>query len=434
MTELRPGDVLVTWESSRTGRRMPDFLGLRALCESKGVLWCVGGRVFDLSRPEDRHSLTAMANDAELETARLSKRIKRAARAAVKEGIPHQIPPWGYRKARTDDDRPTLEFDPVTSQFVREAVDRLLRGERPYSVATDFNERGIMRPTSGKPWKSTMLMRQLTLEAYTGYRQGIQGNWPVLITPDERARLQALTTEGAPIQARGTRPTHLLSGIATCSVCGDPVGVVYKKGRAHYRCPQYGHVSRLCGPLDKFVTGEALQAIEEWAFDVWVLDIEDVDDEHGNPAGYRTPANDQDQQGFAALRAQAAELRAQAAELLEQSKRPGRKGVVELLDARDDLIRQADELDSKATAELSDPLLDALCADPATVWKKWGIDERRAFLRGCVAKLDVLPLGKGKRARYPDSVRFEVKLPDRHRVSAAVIRAVAKPYGKSPSR
>lgn len=51
---LQPGDVLVTWESSRAQRDLRDYLDLRDLCYERGVLLSYNGRTYDLSEGEDR--------------------------------------------------------------------------------------------------------------------------------------------------------------------------------------------------------------------------------------------------------------------------------------------------------------------------------------------------------------------------------------------
>src|SRR5258708_6762432 len=52
--ELRRGDVLVVWESSRAQRDLEEFITLRNLCAEKDVRLSYQGRVLDLSEGDDR--------------------------------------------------------------------------------------------------------------------------------------------------------------------------------------------------------------------------------------------------------------------------------------------------------------------------------------------------------------------------------------------
>lgn len=417
--ELRRGDVLVVWEASRSNRKMPDFMLLRELCTERGVLWCVGGKVYDMADPDDRHSLTARINDAELETARLSKRVRRGKRGLRKKGIPDGRIPWGYRKITGADGAPTLEFDPETSPLVRDAVDRVLSGESWSSVCRDFNARGISRPASSAPWKANVLKGQLTREAHSGLYQGQRGNWPALISADEQERLKLLYCAQQAPRPRGKtwEPRFLLTGIATCSVCKEPM--YGRQAAGIYRCED-GHSQRTQAGLDAFVTGKALKALQDWRFDTLLLDVPVEVDESGEPVGYAVPEQDQD--GFAALRGQARVVRDRITEL-KKLMMTGRLNPDEWVEMRDELEKQAAELDTKAAAELADPLLTALAANPAAVWREWDMESKRAFLRQVVKKLEVIPQGRGRKALYPDSVVLEIKLPDRAQVAQSVIRA-----------
>ena len=47
-------DVLLMWEFSRATRDMTAFTSLLDLCAARGVAWSYSGRLYDLSRTDDR--------------------------------------------------------------------------------------------------------------------------------------------------------------------------------------------------------------------------------------------------------------------------------------------------------------------------------------------------------------------------------------------
>src|SRR4051812_20914725 len=166
-------DVLVTWEASRAQRDMDAYLRLRDLCERRGVLWSYSGRTYDLAESTDRFSTGLDALLAERESDETRKRVLRAVRANADKGRPHGRLLYGYRR---EYDPATRELvgqvpDDETAPVVREAARRVLAGETPYSVAQDFNRRGVPTPTGGgRGWDLTQIKRLCVNPGYAGKR------------------------------------------------------------------------------------------------------------------------------------------------------------------------------------------------------------------------------------------------------------------------
>ena len=229
-------DVLLTWENSRAQRDLEAYVRLRELCRTHGVLWSYSGRTYDLSRTDDRMStgLDALLSERESDTTR--DRILRTTRASASQGRPHGKIPYGY--AREYDAscgslvRQVIREDQAA--VIREAAARVVAGESCYSIAKDFNERGIPPARSGS-WDLTRIRRVVTNPAYIAKRvhQGVvigDAQWPAIL--DEATFHKCVARLSDP--ARKTTADHavkyLLSGIARCGVCDKPLKVMPQRG------------------------------------------------------------------------------------------------------------------------------------------------------------------------------------------------------------
>ena len=79
-----------------------------------------------------------------------------------------------------------------------------------------------------------------------------EGKWPPLLTEGAHLRLVALLSDSQRLTHRGIAPKWLLSGIARCGVCGEPVRRAQSHEKRVYSC-RTGHVSRECEPVDAFI-------------------------------------------------------------------------------------------------------------------------------------------------------------------------------------
>ncbi len=276
--DLRPGEVLVCWEASRSTRDLEEHILLRNLCAELGVLLSYsGGTTLDLREGEDRFrgGLDALLSEQEAE--RIRTRVLRGKRSAAAEGRPSTRPPWGYRRV----DVAKWEPDPLEAPRVREAVERLLAGETQYSVLE------WLRSTDGySPASPTMLRRALLNPALAGLRkhQGEivgEGAWEPIITDEQHRQLvnraKWMTERYGFNSQPGPEPKYLLTGIAKCGVCGDGLRYYLKKGRVTpcYVC-HAGHVSRPVAMLDEAVEGELFKRLNE--VDPSQYESDDADD------------------------------------------------------------------------------------------------------------------------------------------------------------
>lgn len=250
--DLRRGEVLVVWESSRAQRDLEEFITLRNLCAEKDVRLSYQGRVLDLSEGDDRFQGGLDALLAERESEYIRKRVLRGKLDAAESGKPPCKPPWGYRRTGVGE----WELDPIEAPRVREAVERLLAGETQYTVHE------WLKSTGFAPSTPTTLRRALLNPALAGLRQH-QGTvvgkaaWSALITEKQHEQLKARNSRMRVLYGRnspqGPEPKYLLSGIAKCGVCGEGLRHRAKEGRKPYYTCYMGHVSRLVDMLDQAV-------------------------------------------------------------------------------------------------------------------------------------------------------------------------------------
>ncbi|WP_078968590.1 MULTISPECIES: recombinase family protein [unclassified Streptomyces] len=294
-------DIVFAWGSSRLQRDLEVYTRLRNTCAKYGVLWCYGGKVYDLSNKDDRFRTGLDALIGEREVDELRDNVKRTLRSNAVLGRPHGISAYGYRRvydprtgafvceeADPDKARVVLEIgtrvanaepyktiatdlqargiqppalrwskgmvtrlslerpsDPAHEGLWTEAVERLAQGEEPLSIAQDFNERD--EPLIAAVWHGPTVKDIAMDVRYTGARRhnGVVTNeaaWPQIVPPHIHAKCVALD------KAKGRKPSnsrpgvakYLLSSIMCCSECKHPVVSDPTEYGMNYQCKTPG--------------------------------------------------------------------------------------------------------------------------------------------------------------------------------------------------
>lgn len=269
-------DLLWTFAGNRAHRDLDDYTALRRLCIDTGTLWRYGKRTYDLSKPADRRDANADAIRAEGQSDDISEAVNRGIQEALDEGKAHGKLPRGYRIIRDANTGDALrrELIPEQAELIRDAAMRLLDRESLSSVTRDFAQKWPKVGGKGVILNTTLRATMIN-PTYAGlrtYRGKVvrAGNWEPLFTVEEHQRLRALLTDPARTHHRGTAPTHLLSLIATCGMCGAPVRAKNTQSRRRnrlpsYRCPK-SHVSRPIAAVDKHVETVLFSLAEDPAF------------------------------------------------------------------------------------------------------------------------------------------------------------------------
>lgn len=266
-------DAVVVWHLDRLHRRPMELEEFFEICDAAGVkdLASVTGDV-DLSTHDGRFMARILGAVARKESDDKSRRTKRKhlelaeAGAAVGSGRP-----FGYEA-----DRVTVRAS--EAELVREATTRVLAGESIRGICTDWNSRGMVRP-SGSIWRQTTLRRILLSHRIAGNRSlGAGGpvvskaQWPAIIDPATHERLRAVLLDRARIGGFTAR-RYLLSGFLVCGRCGVRLIAQPRADRRRsYTCSS-GPMRGGCGgmrvvaePLEEFVVDLVIARMDTEVF------------------------------------------------------------------------------------------------------------------------------------------------------------------------
>ncbi|TVZ76588.1 recombinase family protein [Streptomyces sp. BK340] len=206
--------------------------------------------------------LVTVANKSSADTAR---RVRRKHRALQQAGIPTgSTRPFGYK-----DDKRTLE--PKEAAALRKAVERVLTGASPRTIAADWNKQGITT-VLGNRWSKETVKQVLRNPRICGYRsrkvrefnpetgtesvrvetvldddgKPVKGQWkPIISVADWKAVTEAIGRNPEPGDAYNARK-YLGSGILRCDKngCGGrlramkaPASRKKPEGFFYYTCP-----------------------------------------------------------------------------------------------------------------------------------------------------------------------------------------------------
>ena len=141
-------NLLWSWESSRATRELDVFVELRRILIQVGGYFAYDERIYDMNDPDDRMDTAEDAVDAEKETEKLRKRVRRGVESRAYAGLHHGNDWYGHRKVYDQRTGEIAEIvaDPEQGPVAKEAVTRLLGGENGTVIANDFNRRGISCP------------------------------------------------------------------------------------------------------------------------------------------------------------------------------------------------------------------------------------------------------------------------------------------------
>jgi site-specific DNA recombinase len=271
LSDVRAGKVqaIVAWSADRLTRTPVENEDIIVLAETYRVqLATVTGPV-DLGTPAGRMHFRQLGIIARFESEHRGDRV--AAwhdRVAAKGGWHGGPRPFGYRYAEAGG----LELDAAEAAAIQGAAKAIIAGASLWSIARDWRGKGIVRPSSGKPFTVTQLDKLLRSRRLVGIRvhAGVESPaaWPPILTmADHEALIAVLDSRGRTHRrARGM----LLSGILRCGHCGTVMRgapIVGRRGQREpgYRCDEQaggcGRTHRLAKPIDDFITEAVLVAL-----------------------------------------------------------------------------------------------------------------------------------------------------------------------------
>jgi DNA invertase Pin-like site-specific DNA recombinase len=387
-------DVLVMWEGSRAQRDLRDFVKLRDLCAERGIGYCYSGRLYDMTRTDDRFATGLDALLAEREADVTRDRVLRGQRAAAAAGRPPGKLLYGYRREYADNGEYLRQVPhEERAAVVREAAQRVANGEACYSIAKDFNGRGIAAP-SGGTWDLTQIRRIVTNPGYVGQRvhQGRvvgNGDWPPILDEKTYGVCVARMSDPRRRTVRDSSVKHLLSGTATCAACDGPLRVLKNRGIPSYICSKNFCVAVAVWKLDKFITDLVIERLSRPdALEMLAAGAEDAQ---------RASATGE----VAELRATLDEYYAAAAK-----RKISAVGLAKI-EAR--LLADIAEAEGRARSVAIEPVLRSMIRpDLGDVWEQLPIAARREVV-SILLEIKVRTVGKGKRIFDPSRVAIAWK-------------------------
>lgn len=257
LKDIESGDInaVVVWHMDRLHRQPAELERFIELADSKHVaLATVTGEV-DLSTDTGRLVARITGAVARAETERKTERLKRRYQQDAEAGRTH------FGPARAFGYQPDETLDPDQSAAVRTAYTDILAGRSLRSIAREWNSQGF-KSARGHDWTSTGVRAVLLNPRNAGFRAyhgEIVGPavWPAIVDREIFDGAVALLKNPARSTGGGTAVgrKYLMSGLAICGVCGNPMGSACPSGRAgmQYRCKNCFGASRNIAAVDDYI-------------------------------------------------------------------------------------------------------------------------------------------------------------------------------------
>jgi len=369
--------VIIFWEVSRIDRKAVRGISLLDFCRDNGIQIHVVShrRTYDMTIRRDRKTLIEELIDAEDEIERLSERVQRTLGFNARSGKPHGRVLYGYQRIY---DRGRLIEQIIREEqaaIIKEAAHSIADGKTPMSVARDFNARDIPTPHAAYLLDKAELetdadkKAEMLAQAYVGkcvHRgEETEASWPAIL--DEET-FQACVDRFKDPQRRTQRDTaikHLLSGIAVCGVCLNPLRPNRNNTVVSYQCVAGWHVSISVKALEKHVNDEVREHMIRVSL----------------PQGEDSTAEAERE----AARLEAAEIRKQMDDAIKQATKPApgtkRLSPIALAEMLASLEPQLEAAQISARRTTSLPRVVARLVMEPEKWDDASIAEKRDLLR-----------------------------------------------------
>lgn len=414
-------DVVVAVDQDRILRGIRDLV---TLMDVGAKITTVDGEI-DLATADGEFRATLAAGLARFEVQRKSERQKRANAHRRERLLPAggrrafgytrlragASTAWPSRVAADGREWPDYGHEPHEPEAtaVRRGYAMLLAGATLRSIARAWNEEGLTT-TVGHPFEAYSVRNVLAnprnaglvapprsaMDSGQSAQQNLRlsdlpsGSWEPLVTPETWAAARDLLADPVRRSNPGAMPKSLLSGIASCGVCGGAMKAGVIRDIRSYRCSEVPHLSRKRDDADHFVTHVVLERLSrrdaadllrrDQAPDVGRLRAELLAKQQGEAnvlalvaGGHTTLAKAE-----AMLRDLRAEMTALEAALSDAGR----------VDAFGDLVAEAEAAGVEA---------DARWTAVAEAWAGLDIERQRAVVRKLLA-IEMRSPGKGSRA------------------------------------
>ncbi len=386
MARLARGEAsgLIAWSLDRLTRRPREIEDVLDLAAERDVALATVSGDIDLGSSHGRAMARVVAAFARQEIEVKSERQRAANLQRAESGKAHA-------------GRRTFGYDAKGSSVlkreareIRAAVQSILQGGTLRAIVRDFERRGV-RTTAGGPWRPTELRRMLSNPRYAGVlvRNGEvmgPGVWPAILDVDTHRAVVAILSD--PARRRPGAPRrYLLSGVATCGVCGRRCyGATEKRGPL-YLCQTRAHVVRRAEQIEELVEETVIARLSR----------PDAAELFARP----------DTSDRAAALAQSVQQTRARLDGLAEAFASGSIDAVQLgagsKRLRPVLARDTAELAALAQAPILAPLVGV--ADVRARWSALSVEDRREVIAQLMS-ITIDPAGRGARTFDPQSVRI----------------------------
>jgi len=211
-------DAVAVWDLDRLTRRPDELEAFVTLCEQRGVtLEWLSGSV----KPSGDGLLVARikAAVAAEEVRKQRERSRRRSDQDAERGAPR---PGGRRAFGWESDGVTIRESEAA--MIREAAERVLRGETLRSICFDWRRRGSAT-AYGTSWSLNGIKALLRNPRNNGKRQHRgevigDADWPAIFDDETFAQLEAVFADKSARQVRTPPRDYPLRGVLSCGECG----------------------------------------------------------------------------------------------------------------------------------------------------------------------------------------------------------------------
>jgi site-specific DNA recombinase len=402
LQDLQEGviNAVVVYDQDRLVRQPKELEELLEVCD-RARAWhiaAVSGEI-DVRNSDDLFRVRILAAVHAKESDNISRRVRRKQQELAERGLPHGGPRrYGYR----------LDFsaiEPDEAAIIQDLARRTLAGESLASLCRELNASGIPTVAAGR-WSPATLRRILIGPHLAGLRvygeQLYPAAWPAILSEDTHHALRALLTDPQRKTHRNLATRHLWSGFLVCGYCATRMYNHYRQAkrgpvktlRCHRKLGGCGRLARAAEPIEAFLEAAVFEMVRHPAFTQFLTRRSAVPEERGAQLNQIRAVEALQQENLVAYAAP------------EPGTRRRTKAEYELIAAR--LDDQLDLLNKQLRALSTPELPDALVhGDLEQEWLTLPFYARRRILETLIAKITLLPVGRGCRRFDPTSLRVE---------------------------
>ncbi|HWI62628.1 MAG TPA: recombinase family protein [Symbiobacteriaceae bacterium] len=255
-------EAVVVYKLDRLSRRVVDCVKLvREEWYGRCSLFSTAER-FDTESPVGKMIFNILISFAEFERDVIRDRTQSGKKKRASQGrnAGHKYM-YGYR--RGEDGSYQLDgYDPANGAFsgaaavARRIFTDYLSGVSTVHIAEQLTQEGIPSPLGAPNWRPSTVARILDNPSYAGtYRYGmsqarigekrkqldgptyeVEGAIPPLVSFEEFERVSRLREDRATMNPRQLGSSYLLSGLAKCGKCGQPINGKQGSDKRYYSC------------------------------------------------------------------------------------------------------------------------------------------------------------------------------------------------------